>query len=177
MKWVLHRAADVTGAELSALQSLTHAVYPPPVAAVWPGNAVEWAQAQWRVIGWNDGGDALCHVGVFLRDSLWNERPVKIGGIGGVKTHPAARGQGLAAAAIDQALHFFREMDVDFALLVCEPDLIPFYERLGWRRFQGNLLVTQKENIEPFTFDLPMTMPLRLQESLGGVIDLLGPPW
>jgi hypothetical protein len=29
----------------------------------------------------------------------------------------------------------------------------------------------------PFTFNLPMTTPLRLQEPLSGKIDLLGPPW
>ena len=67
--------------------------------------------------------------------------------------------------------------DVDFGLLVCEPDLVPFYERLGWRRFPGELIVTQRQASVPFTFNLPMTTPLRLQESLGGKIDLLGPPW
>ena len=54
---------------------------------------------------------------------------------------------------------------------------MPFYERLGWRMFPGDLLVKQKQSTVPFTFNLPMTTPLRLQESLGGKIDLLGPPW
>jgi hypothetical protein len=54
---------------------------------------------------------------------------------------------------------------------------VQFYERLGWRRFPGELFVTQRQATVPFTFNLPMTTPLRLQESLGGKIDLLGPPW
>jgi len=29
----------------------------------------------------------------------------------------------------------------------------------------------------PFMFNLPMTTPIQLQHSLGGNIDLLGPPW
>ena len=103
---------------------------------------------------------------------------MKVGGIGGVKTAPAARGRGFAGTAIRLALDFFREQgDVDFGLLVCEPGLVPFYERLGWRRFPGDLLVTQRQETVPFTFNLPMTIPVRVQEALGGRIDLLGPPW
>jgi GNAT superfamily N-acetyltransferase len=178
MKWELRRASELTAEERAALLSLSRAVYPPEVVAAWPGRAVEWSAAEWRVIGWGAGGEALCHVGVFLREARWNGRAVKVGGIGGVKTHPASRGRGFATAAIRQALDFFQEQgDVDFALLVCEPDLIPFYERLGWRRFPGDLLVTQKQTTVPFTFNLPMTTPLRLREHLDGVIDLMGPPW
>ena len=52
-----------------------------------------------------------------------------------------------------------------------------FYERLGWRRFPGDLFVTQRQATVPFTFNLPMTTPIRLQGPPGGEIDLLGPPW
>ena len=115
---------------------------------------------------------------MILREARWNDRAVRVGGIGGVKTHPASRGRGLATIAIQRALDFFREQgDVDFGLLVCEPGLVPFYERLGWRRFPGDLLVTQRQATVPFTFNLPMTTPVRLQESLTGTIDLMGPPW
>jgi hypothetical protein len=101
-----------------------------------------------------------------------------VGGIGGVKTHPASRGRGFATTAIQRALAFFRDQgDVDFGLLVCELDLVPFYERLGWRRFPGELLITQRQVTVPFTFNLAMTTTIRLQEPLTGTIDLLGPPW
>jgi predicted acetyltransferase len=115
---------------------------------------------------------------VVLRGARWNDRAVRVGGIGGVKTHPASRGQGFAAAAIRHALDFFQDQgDVDFGLLVCEPYLVPFYKRLGWRRFPGELLVTQRRATVPFTFNLPMTTPVQRQEPLTGKIDLLGPPW
>jgi hypothetical protein len=45
------------------------------------------------------------------------------------------------------------------------------------QRFGGRLLVRQKEATVPFTFNLPMIFRLRLQESLDGTINLLGPPW
>jgi hypothetical protein len=54
---------------------------------------------------------------------------------------------------------------------------VPFYERLGWLRFPGELLVTQHQATVPFKFNLPMTLPIRLQQALSGAIDLLGPPW
>jgi hypothetical protein len=91
---------------------------------------------------------------------------------------PGLTAPGFATEAIRQALDFFRgQGDVDFALLVCEPALVPFYEGLGWRRFAGDLLVTQKQATVPFTFNLTMTAPVRLREPIDGVIDLLGPPW
>ncbi len=154
------------------------AVYPPEVFATWPGRAIEWAAHQWAVVGWDIEGAALCYVGVVFRDAKWNEGAVRVGGIGGVKTHPTSRGRGFATTAIQRALEFFHgQSDVDFGLLVCEPDLMPFYERLGWRRFPGELLVTQRQTTVPFTFNLPMTIPLRLQETLDGKIDLRGLPW
>jgi GNAT superfamily N-acetyltransferase len=176
--WELRRVANLSSDEQSALRTLSLAMYPPETTSTWPGHAIEWASAQWSVIGWDASGEALCHVGIILREALWNQRPVKVGGIGGVKTHPASRKRGFATTAIQRALDFFREQgDVDFALLVCEPALIPFYERVGWRRFPGDLFVTQKQATIPFTFNLPMTVSIRLRESLGGRIDLLGPPW
>jgi aminoglycoside 2'-N-acetyltransferase I len=178
MRLKVHQVADLTADEQSALRTLSLAVYPPETPAVWPGRAIEWAPHQWSVIGFDADGVALCYVGVILREARWNDRGVRVGGIGGVKTHPASRGRGFATTAMKRALDFFQEQgDVDFGLLVCEPSLVPFYERLGWRRFPGDLLVTQRQATVAFTFNLPMTIPLRLQESLGGKIDLLGPPW
>ena len=178
MRWELRRVADLTAEEQSALRTLSLAVYPPEVSAAWPGRAIEWAPHQWGAIAWAAEGAADCYVGVVLREARWNGGPVRVGGIGGVKTHPAFRGRGFATTAIQRALDYFREQgDVDFGLLVCEPGLVPFYERLGWRRFPGDLLVTQRQETVPFTFNLPMTIPVRVQEALGGRIDLLGPPW
>jgi GNAT superfamily N-acetyltransferase len=178
MRWELRRVADLTTGEQVAVRTLALAVYPPEVAAGWLGRAIEWAPHEWTVIGWDAAGAALCYVGVVLRQARWNNRAVRVGGIGSVKTHPASRGRGLATTAIQRALDFFREQgDVDFGLLVCEPDLVPFYERLGWRRFPGDLLVVQRQATVPFTFNLTMTTPVRLQEPLSGTIDLMGPPW
>jgi aminoglycoside 2'-N-acetyltransferase I len=178
MRWELHGVADLTAGEQAALRTLALAVYPPEVSAAWPGRTIEWAPHQWCIVGWDAEGAAVCYVGVILRDARWNDRAVRVGGIGGVKTHPASRGRGLATTAIQRALGFFPvQGSVDFGLLVCEPSLVPFYERLGWHRFPGELLVAQRQATVPFTFNLAMTTPVRLRESLPGTIDLMGLPW
>jgi GNAT superfamily N-acetyltransferase len=178
MRWEQRQVAELTSEGQEALRTLSRAVYPPEISATWPGRAIEWAAHQWAIVGWDVEGAALCYVGVIFRDARWNEGAVRVGGIGGVKTHTASRGRGLATTAIQRALDFFREQgDVDFGLLVCGPGLVPFYERLGWRRFPGDLLVTQLQATVPFTFNLAMTTPVRYQEPLSGTIDLMGPPW
>jgi GNAT superfamily N-acetyltransferase len=174
MRWELRPVPDLTADERAAYRALSLAVYPPEFFAAWPGRGIEWAAPQWGVIGWDAVGEAVCYVGVFLREARWDDRTVKVGGIGGVKTHPAFRGRGFATTAIGRALDFFREQgDVDFGLLVCEPSLVPFYERLGWHSFPGDLIVTQHGATVPFTFNLAMTTSIGAEEPLTGTID----PW
>src|SRR5689334_21848563 len=101
--------AELTGEEQAALRALSAAVYPPDVSASWPGRVIEWAPAQWAVICWDDDGQALSHAGALVRDGQADDSPARIGGIGGVKTHPLARRRGLASQAIRRALDLFRE--------------------------------------------------------------------
>jgi GNAT superfamily N-acetyltransferase len=169
--------AELTAGEQAALLALSAAVYPPDVSAAWPGRAIEWASPQWSVICWDDDGRALSHAGAVVRDGRADGSPARIGGVGGVKTHPQARGRGLASQAIRRAMDLFRGQGVDFALLVCEPHLVPFYERIGWRTHAGDLVVRQHGEAVRFTFNLPMTHPVRTPCPQGVVIDLMGPPW
>jgi GNAT superfamily N-acetyltransferase len=173
----VRRADELSAGERDALRVLSAAVYPPEQVASWSGRLIEWAAPQWSVFCRGDGGQVLSHAGALVRDGTAGGRPVRIGGIGGVKTHPQARGRGLASAAVRRALELFREQGADFALLVCEPTLVPFYERLGWVPHAGGLLVHQHGEAVEFAFNLPMVFPLRNSVAPGGVIDLKGPPW
>src|SRR5262249_59855274 len=56
MRWELRRVADLTAGEQAAVRTLALAVYPPEVAAAWPGRAIEWAAHQWAVVGWDAEG-------------------------------------------------------------------------------------------------------------------------
>lgn len=173
----VRRADQLSAEERDALRALSAAVYPPEVAASWPGRFIEWSPHQWCILFRSNDGQMLSHAGALLRDGISGGKPARIGGIGGVKTHPQARGRGLASGVVRRAVELLREQGADFALLVCEPALIPFYERIGWLPHAGDLVVRQHGEAIPFTFNLPMIYPLGAARIPDGVIDQMGPPW
>jgi GNAT superfamily N-acetyltransferase len=174
----LDRVADLSDTDRAEVRSLSLAVYPPEQWADWPGRHVEWAAPEWCVRVRGEGGALASYVGVHRREAECDGRPVLVGGVGGVKTHPAARGRGFASLGIRRAVEFFRgQPPVAFALLVCEPHLLGYYARLGWREFAGRLLVRQRGEASEFTFNRVMTYAVCSQGPAAGTIDLCGPPW
>ena len=174
---MLGRLADLTDGDREALRQLSLAVYPPREVTDWPGRRIEWAAADWCVRIYDDAGAVVSYVGINLRDALLDEQPVKVGGIGGVKTHPAARRRGLAERGMQHADQFFHEQAAAFAVLVCDARLLDYYGRLGWREFTGRLLVRQHGAPAEFTFNRVMTRGVRSPAPETGTVDLLGPPW
>jgi aminoglycoside 2'-N-acetyltransferase I len=174
----LGRLADLSESDRDELRALSLAVYPPVASVDWPGRRVEWSPAEWCVRIHDDAGALVSYVGISLREAQHEGRPVRVGGIGGVKTHPSARGRGLAARGTERAIAFFRDdIGAAFALLVCDPRLLAYYGRLGWREFTGRLLVRQRGATVEFTFNRVMTCAVRSPAPEDGTIDLLGPPW
>ena len=174
----LSRVAELTDGDRAALRALSLAVYPPDEAANWPGRHLEWATAEWCVRVWDGNGELASYTGMVLRQGTHDGQPVRIGGVGGVKTHPAARRRGYAGLSVRRAVEFFQaQPDVAFGLLVCAPHLIGYYSRLGWREFGGRLLVGQHGAVMEFTFNRVMTCDVRIAGPAAGTIDLCGPPW
>lgn len=172
------RIEDFTDAERAALQELSRAVYPPEELDDWAGRHMEWATAEWGVCVTDESGALASYAGVVTRQGLLNEREVRIGGVGGVKTHPESRNRGHAARGLRKAIEFFHEQpDIEFALLVCEPRLIEYYSRLGWREFSGRLLTCQFGETVEFTFNQVMVIGIGSSAPQEGTIDLPGPPW
>ena len=172
------RVVDLTEDDRAAVTQLTQIVYPPHEWADWPGRLLEWSDPEWCVRLFADDAALTCFVGIVLRDAIVGGRSERVGGVGGVKTHPAYRGLGYARAGVRIALDFFRQQpDVQFALLVCEPHLLQYYSGLGWQEFDGELLVRQHGHVVPFTFNRVMTHPVRIAAPRDGIIDLCGPPW
>jgi GNAT superfamily N-acetyltransferase len=169
---------DLSPADRDELRALTIAVYSPDVIATLPATEVTWAPSQWAVRVRDDNDRLVSHVGMLTRDIAVDGVSTYIGGIGGVKTHPDARGRGYAAAAIRTAKGFFTtERGVAFILLVCLPPTVPYYERLGWQRYRGTLLVAQPGGTIPFTTNLPMVLPAQGEAPRDGTINLCGYPW
>lgn len=170
--------AGLTRSERDELRALTKAVYPPEPAVAASDPPVTWAPTAWSIRVRDDDGRLVSHVGVLTREATVDDVPTMIGGIGGVKTHPEARGRGYAAAAMRAAAAFCTDdLGVAFVLLVCLPPTVPYYERLGWRRFRGTLLALQPGGTISFTTNLPMVLPARAAAPPGGTINLRGHPW
>ena len=173
----LDSVAHLSDDDRAAVRELTLAVYSPERHADWPGREVGWATPRWCVRVRGADGGLACFAGVYLRDATWDGRAVRVGGVGNVKTHPAARRRGYGGAAVRRAVEFFDEQGADFALLVCEPLLTGYYARLGWAPFAGRLLVRQGGAVAEFTLNRAMTLGVRSAGPASGTIDLCGPPW
>jgi aminoglycoside 2'-N-acetyltransferase I len=170
------QVADLTEADHEGIRLLSLAVYPLEKVADWPGRLLQWSPAEWCV-RLHEEGTLVSYIGVHVREAACDGRPVRVGGIGGVKTHPAARRRGLAGRCIRRAVEFFREAGVGFALLVCEPTLLDYYARLGWREFRGRVQVRQHGETADFTFNRVMTHGVNADGPTAGTIDLCGPAW
>ena len=174
----LKPATELSKAERDALKALTAAVYPPEALATRPGRSFQWAPAQWSVLVWTAEDGLVAHAGIVTRAGTLDGVPVKIGGIGGVKTHPQAQGRGYASAALRRAATaLLDDHHVAFSLLVCQAHLLPFYGRLGWLPFPGRLVVEQPGGPTVFTINHPMVLPGLHPAPREGVIDLRGLPW
>ncbi|WP_244434763.1 GNAT family N-acetyltransferase [Afipia sp. P52-10] len=120
--------------------------------------------------------DVVCHVGLFERQALWNDRPVTLGGIGGVATRPDRQRSGLASAAMKQATACFAREGKDFAVLFCEPHNHAFYRNLGWHEFGGAVFCEQPQGRIRFAVMATFVYGLQLAPR-DGTIDLRGLPW
>jgi hypothetical protein len=174
----LKPVAELSSEERDALKALTAAVYPPDVVAASPGRHLTWAAPEYSVLIACPEGRLVAHVGIVVREGFLDDTPVRIGGIGGVKTHPSARGRGHATAGLRRAASALTaDHRVAFSLLVCQDHLVPFYARLGWAAFSGRLLVEQPGGRTVFTVNRPMVLAGLRPAPREGTIDLDGPPW
>lgn len=137
---------------------------------------IEFARADLRVIVEADE-QPVSHVGIYRRAGIWKGRPIRIGGIGGVATHPDFRRRGFASVALNAALQTLKdERATDFALLFCEPHNVAFYAARGWKPFTGEVYAEQGGIRARFDALLPMVSYLK-RAPHEGEIDLRGLPW
>jgi predicted acetyltransferase len=165
-------------ASWEAAEKLLDVVWPDDVVARLAWRDVVWAHAERRVMVREDASphDLICHVGLYRRNALWNDKDVTIGGIGGVATRPDKRKSGVASAAMHAATECFVRDGNDFAVLFCEPRNYAFYRNLGWHQFEGELFAQQPQGRIRFEVMTAFVYDLKLAPRLG-TIDLRGLPW
>ena len=178
MRVDLKTVGSLSAEERDALKALTAAVYPPHVLATRPGRHLQWAPPDYGVLVSTPEGELVSYVGIVVRAGTLDGAPVKIGGIGSVKTHPRAERCGYATAGLRRAASvLIDDHHVAFSLLVCQEHLLSFYNRLGWLAFSGRLIVEQPAGPTIFTINRPMVLAGLHSAPGEGIIHLKGLPW
>jgi len=158
---------------------LYDAIWPPEVVAGLPWAGITFAHADLRVLVQDETGEILCHVGIYRRVITWNGQKINVGGIGGVLTRADSRNRGLATLGLNAAIQTLRHEDsINFAILFCASDRIPFYMARGFMPFDGIVHAEQPqqgsvrfEALTALVHDVKRTAPTL------GTIDLCGLPW
>lgn len=169
--------SQLSDKQQTALTRLRAAAYPTEVLATLPGTAYTWSVPQWSLLLWEQD-QLVSHVGVVVRDVDSNGQIKQIGGIGGVMTDSAKQGQGLASRTMrEAAIRLDKDLHVTYALLFCRQELVPFYSRLQWKPFQGQVFVEQSTGTIDFTANGAMVLDVNEHAPLAGKVDLQGLPW
>ncbi len=119
----------------------------------------------------------VSHAAALKHHARANGRHVLIGGIAAVVTIPAARRRGHAANLVRHATNFLREgWNADFALLFCIDRMRGYYERLGWRKVECEVLIDQPAGKVPSPFHV-MTMAFKPEFEIIRSLDLDSASW
>lgn len=161
------------------VKPLYDAIWPPEVVAGLPWAGITFAHADLRVLVQDETGEVVGHAGLYRRVVTWNGQKINVGGIGGVLKRADRRNQGLATVALNAAIQTFRHEDsINFAILFCAEDRIPFYASRGFTPFTGDVYVEQPQRgrvrfdaLSALVHDIKRSAPTR------GTLDLRGLPW
>jgi GNAT superfamily N-acetyltransferase len=93
-----------------------------------------WANFDWYVTV-HTGGRLVSIAGVVDRVGAVGGVPTRLGLLGGVFTIPEDRRRGFAGDVVRRATRLMADgLGCEFGVLICGDRLVPFYERLGWKR-------------------------------------------
>lgn len=171
MAIIIKANSDVTAEENRRLDNISDLAYGED------DSNLAWTDEQdWRV--WLEiDGEIVSFLTIIQREARVGETPVRLGGVGGVATHPAHQRKGYAAQVMSAAGAFMHDtLHVDFGHLLCSPELLPYYARFGWQPVEGPLLVDQPGG--KISLDhIHMILPCASEHWPAGTLDLCGLPW
>lgn len=140
-------------------------------------NDYQWARPQWHIWVYAEH-EPVSYVGIFARDCMLDDRPLRMAGIGSVMTPIAHRQHGYASVGLEHANRVMHELTgAPFAQLVTDRHLIPFYEKFGWQHVTDPTIVTLPDgSTRPYS-SIVMIKALGEEAWPGGTLDLCGIPW
>ncbi|MCN9241068.1 GNAT family N-acetyltransferase [Streptomyces sp. RY43-2] len=101
----------------------------------------------------------MASLGWLLRDMTFDGAPRRVAGLGSVLVDPAHRGRGIARTMISVAVEHARAAGAETVMLICLPEQVPFFTRLGWRQIFAAVTLQQPAAVRPcplstMTYDL-----------------------
>ncbi len=113
--------------------------------------AIIWKPKDHHVVVTEDGR-TIAHAG-FLPIEVEADGTRLLGvGLGGVMVHRSLRGRGIGEFLVRETTTRMGSTGRPFGLLFCRDVRLPFYQRMGWRRVEGDVTVDQEGG--------PIVMPL-----------------
>ena len=137
---------------------------------------IKWAPPDWAVMVWEDE-EMVSNIHIVERTVKVGTELVKLGGIGNVATKVEWRRRGYASAALHVAQDFLHDpLHVDFGLMVTTYEMVPHYEKVGWRRVAHSVMIAQPGGKAKLDYAV-LVLPVFRQAWPEGEIDLSGWPW
>jgi GNAT superfamily N-acetyltransferase len=138
---------------------------------------IQWIEeSDYHVLGYVDG-TLVSQVILSSQHILAGSQSLYIAGVGGVGTHPSWRRRGFARRLLKAAEDLIRsEGSYDFAMLFCDPKMIPYYASCGYIQVLNPIFIIQRGQRVEFD-DHQMVLPISGKPWPEGVVDIPGRPW
>jgi aminoglycoside 2'-N-acetyltransferase I len=139
-------------------------------------HSLQWRHKDLRFILY-DKDVLVSHAGILQHSVRVNGRSILVAGLGGVVTVPTARRKGFARQLVQHAMKYAdAEWQVEAGLLFCRPEMIHYYEALGWQQVQFPVMIDQPNG--KISSPLPvMVFPFGDRHWPTGTIELESLPW
>jgi aminoglycoside 2'-N-acetyltransferase I len=177
---IIKPSSQLTSTEQTRAAEVDHFAYHPQNMdgpAMPPGSeTIVWARSEHHLLGVLDGS-IVSIVCLFTREVRVGSQILAIAGVGNVATHPEFQRRGYAALLLRQAETCIREqLQVPFALLVCSPELEPYYKKFGWETI-ADPMIFDTANGKQTWGEKTMVLSLCGSPWPSGLVDLCGLPW
>jgi len=136
----------------------------------------KWAIPHWNIIHFSNR-EIFSFYNVVERSVRFDNLFLKVAGINSVITPEKHSGKGFATHTLQQTKDFlFNDLNCDAGLLLCADSLVPFYERLNWRKVVCPVYVDQPDGklLWPANTMILFKEPEEVNPT---EIDLNGLPW
>jgi hypothetical protein len=134
-----------------------------------------WASPDWSLF-WLNGDKLVSFCNIVIREVHINNEVIKVGGLNNMITPAKHRGNKYSTNLL-QAFErvIFEDLDLNAGLLLCADNLVPFYQKLNWRKLDCPVFFEQPDGKKQWEANTMMLFDNSAYQPSS--IDLNGLPW